>query len=88
MNSFIFLEKAKLHTWEPVSIHSIYSLVNVLKNLIDLSAVPPPDTNNPCLCGDHASALTAAWCCPNFATARSHPIRHTISLLSFPPEAS
>jgi hypothetical protein len=57
MNSFTCLEKTKLHTYDPVSIQSICSLVNVLKNLIDLSVVPPPETSSPGLWGDQANAF-------------------------------
>lgn len=59
-NSFTDLENIRLQTCDPVSNIPYHLLLNVFQNLIHLSAVPPPLTKNPCLCGDHAKALTAA----------------------------
>lgn len=76
----------KLHTWEPASTVFKVVPVRVFLNLIVRSAVPPPETSNPCWCGDHAMAFTAALWSLNFKTGSLDPIFHTKSLLSFPPE--
>jgi len=47
-NSFTFVEKHKLQTWEPVSSDLISAPVSVFQNLMHLSAVPPPETKRPC----------------------------------------
>ena len=56
-----------------------------------LSAVPPPEANRPLWCGLHAIALTAALWLENLCRGSdgldAFPFDHTISLLSFPPEA-
>lgn len=88
MNSLTFLENIKLQTYDPVSIQSNYWVVKVLKNLMVRSAVPPPEANKPCLCGDQAIALTAAWCWLNLANGIWLPILQTNSLLSLPPDAN
>ena len=61
----------------------------MFQNLIQRSAVPPPETNSPFWWGDQAKALTAALCDVNLQSASDYFCgHHTISLLSFPPEAS
>ena len=61
--------------------------VSVLKNLIVLSAVPPPDESRPCWCVDQDIAFTAAVCYSNFNSGCWECIFHTNNLLSFPPVA-
>lgn len=53
-----------------------------------LSAVPPPDANRPCWCGDHAMAFTAAVWSLNLSWAEDMDADQISSWLSFPPEAS
>lgn len=67
-NSETVLENMRLHTCDPVSMDDDSVPVLQFQNLMHLSAVPPPDASNPCWCGDHASALTAAVCWLNFYT--------------------
>lgn len=43
----------------------------VFQNLMHLSAVPPPDASNPCWCGDHAIAFTAAYRVETMSTRRT-----------------
>lgn len=71
----------------PVSTHCIGCPVMVFQNRMHRSAVPPPEANNPCWCGDHAIAFTAAKCDEYVWTGESECCVHTYSLLSLPPEA-
>ncbi len=58
----------------------------VLRNLMVLSAVPPPETRSPCWWGDQAIALTAATWSLNLMIGSVEWLFHINSLLSFPPE--
>ena len=75
-------------TCEPASTTLVVVLVSVFLNLIVRSAVPPPDTNIPCWCGDQATAFTAAWWSLYFISGYALLALQTMSLLSFPPEHS
>lgn len=66
----------------------VYSPVIEFQKRIVLSAVPPPDTSNPCWWGDHARALTAAVCFNKLAVGWREWRLQIFSLLSFPPEAN
>jgi hypothetical protein len=77
-----------LQTWEPTSIEFTCSPLRVFQNRIVLSAVPPPDANNPYWWGDHASALTAAECLESVLIGWFDERFHKNTLLSLPPEAS
>lgn len=52
------------------------------------SAVPPPETSNPCWWGDHARAFTAALCWRKVWTGWLLWVFQIITRLSLPPEAS
>ena len=78
----------RLQTWDPTSTVFKVVPVKVFLNLIVLSAVPPPDTSNPCWWGDHAIALTAATWSLNLRTGSHEWLFHMSNLLSFPPEQS
>ena len=85
---FVVLENIKLQTWEPVSMLSSIVPLSVFQNLIVLSADPPPEANNPWLCGLHANPLTAAQWSLNLWIGVFEEVDHIINLLSLPPEAS
>lgn len=76
----------KLHIWDPVSYEQIIYPVNTFLILIIRSAVPPPVANKPCWWGDQAIALTAALWSLNLLMACPFKF-HTMTLLSFPPDA-
>ena len=78
----------RLQTWEPTSTVLTVDPVKVLRKRMVRSAVPPPDTNSPCWCGDQATALTAAWWSQYFKIGSEEWPFHTRSLLSLPPEHS
>lgn len=61
-SSLACLDQARLHTWEPVSMHCSGCPVSVFQKRMQRSAVPPPDASSPCWWGDQAMALTAARC--------------------------
>lgn len=63
-------------------------LVTVFQNRMQRSAVPPPEATRPCWCGDHAMALTAAWCSEKRMVGTVLLMPQMKSWLSFPPEAS
>lgn len=87
--SFTFLLKSKLQTYDPVSIEFSSNIYYVFQNLMHLSAVPPPLTRRPCWWGDHEIAFTAAKWLPNLPTgSKLLWTDHTLSLLSFPPDAN
>lgn len=47
-SSLACLDQAKLHTWEPVSMHCSGWPVSVFQKRMQRSAVPPPDASKPC----------------------------------------
>ena len=74
--SLEILEKTKLQTWEPkiknylpVSMQWFCFRVLVEKNLICLSAVPPPEASKDGLLGHHPIAFTAALCSWNLTNS-------------------
>jgi len=66
----------------------IYLFFKVFQNRIVLSAVPPPLTSNPCYCGFHVIAFTAALCSLNLNIGEDECKLHTNNLLSLPPDAN
>lgn len=87
-NSLTFLPNIKLQTWDPTFIHLVSYPFIEFQNLMVLSAVPPPETNNPCWWGDHARALTAAVCFIKLKVGEFECNDQILSLLSLPPEAN
>lgn len=86
MISSSFLEKIRLHIYEPVSLLSIKLSVVTFQVLIHLSAVPDPVARMPLLRGHHAKAFTAAkWFFFIIGTSILGEYRY--NLLSFPPDA-
>ena len=86
--SFSVFENIKLQTWDPASTVLIVAPVRVFLKRIVRSAVPPPETNNPCWWGDQAIAFTAATWSQNFITGSVLWGVHRSNLLSLPPEQS
>lgn len=61
-SSFSKGDHCKAQTWEPVSTEFSSEPLWAFQNLMHLSAVPPPVARRFRSWGDHARALTAAWC--------------------------
>lgn len=78
-SSLACLDQARLHTWEPVSIHCKGWEVRVFQNRMHRSAVPPPDARRPCWWGDQAMAFTAARCSVYCCTGPELELFHTRS---------
>mmetsp|Transcript_26700 Transcript_26700/g.70120 ORF Transcript_26700/g.70120 Transcript_26700/m.70120 type:complete len:238 (+) Transcript_26700:938-1651(+) len=83
-------------TCDPVLTSCCIAPDDVFQKQMRRSAVPPPEASSCAWCGDHASALTAAWWCvmrwrgacdaPWLPSAEARSQMH--SRLSLPPDAS
>ncbi len=86
-NAIVVVILKMISTWLPVSMELSRAPVCMFQNLMQRSAVPPPEASRLAWKGHQARALTAAWCPNRVRTGSRPPSSQTCSLLSLPPEA-